>query len=79
MSNLLAVAHLLAPSCSALSQRQLAEYESGVNTTQPQELSIHQTLDHLTRSCNEMELAANLEGTRSAMWKQSVHGMQPRV
>lgn len=52
-------------------QRQLADYESGTNTSQQQELSIHQTLDNLTRSCNEMDLAANMEGARSAMWKQS--------
>lgn len=60
-------------------KRQLADYESGVNTSQQSELSIHGTLDSLTRSCVEMETSANMEGARREMWKQRVRGLADEV
>lgn len=56
-------------------QSQLSAYESGANTSQQAELSIHQTLESLSRSVAEMELASNNEGARRDMWKQRIRAL----
>lgn len=61
-------------------QQHLAEYESGANTSQQAELSIHHTLEALARTLGEMDQATNNEvGGRKDMWKQRVRALGDEV